>query len=194
MGAWSGGAEAQGQARVQVQARAAGTDSVRCERGPLLRSMRGWGRAERVEPRVGGLRWHAMRVGRLPRSTEGVGAESHRVTGSQCRRFEGSRAVAESISQRISQRISRRGAGWWRRGTNGAARLTCADTTCDETMVAWQAASRRQVWRRQAGRQAWPRQAWREARWARRWTRGGTWVGVASMMRMDGSGFDEGRL
>ena len=24
-----------------------------------------WGRTQRVEPRVGGLRWHAMRVGRL---------------------------------------------------------------------------------------------------------------------------------
>eukprot|EP00964_Phaeocystis_antarctica_P063229 scaffold37932_cov68-Phaeocystis_antarctica.AAC.4 len=128
MGAWSGGAEVQGQARVQVQARAAGTDSVRCERGQsccgeglaptlvfeslgsrFLPSMRGWGRTERVEPRVGGLRWHAMRVGRLLRSTEGVGAESHRVTGSQCRRFEESRGFAESRSQRISQRISRTG-------------------------------------------------------------------------------------
>ena len=64
-----------------------------------------------------------MRVGRLLRSTEGVGAESHRFTGSQGRREE---------SQAGKQ------AGWRRRGTNGAARLTCADTTCDETMVAWQ--------------------------------------------------------
>ena len=67
-----------------------------------------WGRTQRVEPRVGGLRWHAMRVGRLLRSTEGVGAESHRVTGSQGRRFKESRRVAESISQRIS----RWQAGW----------------------------------------------------------------------------------
>ena len=44
---------------------------------------------------------------RLLRSTEGVGAESHRVTGSQGRRFEESRGVEESTSQRISQRIYR---------------------------------------------------------------------------------------
>ena len=53
----------------------------------------------------------AMRVGRLLRSSEGVGAESHRVTGSQGRRFEESRGFAESRSQRISQRMSRRQAG-----------------------------------------------------------------------------------
>eukprot|EP00964_Phaeocystis_antarctica_P076671 scaffold47417_cov56-Phaeocystis_antarctica.AAC.7 len=123
MGAWSGGTEAQGQARVQVQARAAGTDSVRCERGShvvakvsrrpwfeslgsrFLRSMRGWGRTERVEPRVGGLRWHAMRVGRLLRGTEGVGAESHRVArwrkvaGPRSRRDRGV-YIAAQIAQR----------------------------------------------------------------------------------------------
>ena len=37
---------------------------------------------------VGGLKWHAMRVGRLLRSTEGVGAESHRVRVVQGGRFE----------------------------------------------------------------------------------------------------------
>ena len=121
------------------------------------------GRTERVEPRVGGLRWHAMRVGCLLRSTEGVGAESHRVTGSQGRRYEESRGVAESIAAHIAAHIAQtKQGGWWRRGTNGAARLTRADTTCDETMVAWRA-SRRQAWRRQA----WRRQAWREAQWAR---------------------------
>eukprot|EP00964_Phaeocystis_antarctica_P031099 scaffold17597_cov61-Phaeocystis_antarctica.AAC.4 len=126
MGAWSGGAEAQGQARVQVQARAAGNDSVQCERGShvvvkasrrpwfveslgsrFLWSMRGWGRTERVEPWVGGLGWHAMRVGRLLRSSEGVGAESHRVTGSQGRRatFEESRGC-ESIAAHIAAHIA----------------------------------------------------------------------------------------
>ena len=65
--------------------------------------------------------------------------ESHRVTGSQGRRatFEESRGVAESISQRTSRSAGKQ-AAWRRRGTNGAACLTRADTTCDETMVAWQ--------------------------------------------------------
>ena len=66
---------------------------------------------------MGGLRWHAVRVGRLLRSTEGVGAESNRVTG--WRRVAGSRSR--------EGRASHRQAGWrtqaWRRfqvaGTRG---------------------------------------------------------------------------
>ena len=49
---------------------------------------------------MGGLRWHAVRVGRLLRSTEGVGAESNRVTG--WRRVAGSR-FEESRGQSIAQ-------------------------------------------------------------------------------------------
>ena len=83
-----------------------------------------------------------MRVGRLLQSSEGVDAgvaQGHRVAGSQGRRatFEESRGVAESISQRTSRSAGKQ-AAWRRRGTNGAACLTRADTTCDETMVAWQ--------------------------------------------------------
>ena len=84
---------------------------------------------------------------RLLRSTEGVGAESHRVTGSQGRRFEESRGV--STSQRISQRIYRAQASRLG-GGDGAARLTRADTTCDETMVAWWASRSQVASRRQA--------------------------------------------
>ena len=58
---------------------------------------------------MGGLRWHAVRVGRLLRSTEGVGAESHRVAKvAQGGRSEESRGVAES--QHIAQ-ASRLGGG-----------------------------------------------------------------------------------
>ena len=118
-----------------------------------------------------------MRVGRLLRSTEGVGAESHRVAKlAQGGRSEESRGVAES--QHIAQ-ASRLDGG---EALTGPAR--CADTTCDETMVAWQASRRqarggrrRQAWRRQA----WRRQAWRVARWALRRTRRTWWVGVVSM-------------
>ena len=74
-------------------------------------------------------------------------------------------------------------AGWWRRGTNRAARLTRADTTCDETMLAWQAslrAGRRGARRRGIGRRGLGR------RGARRGGPGGgcggTWIGVASTM------------
>eukprot|EP00964_Phaeocystis_antarctica_P139841 scaffold104648_cov61-Phaeocystis_antarctica.AAC.6 len=88
MSAWSGGAEAQGQARVQVHARAVmlwrrlGADlGVESLGSRFLRSRRGWGRTERVEPRVGGLRWYAMRVGRLLRRCRV--AQVHRVAGSQ---------------------------------------------------------------------------------------------------------------
>ena len=54
---------------------------------------------------MGGLRWHAMRVGRLLRSTEGVGAESHRVAGVALGgRFEESRGCGVAAY--------RAGAGW----------------------------------------------------------------------------------
>ena len=57
---------------------------------------------------MGGLRWYAMRVGRLLRSSEGVGAESHRVTRSQGGRatFEESQGVAESIAAHIAAHIA----------------------------------------------------------------------------------------
>eukprot|EP00964_Phaeocystis_antarctica_P018337 scaffold10128_cov60-Phaeocystis_antarctica.AAC.2 len=95
-----------------------------------------------------------MRVGRLLRSTEGVGAESHRVKVAQGGRFEESRGRGGAALCAGKQ------AGRWRRGASGAARFTRADTTCGETMEAWQA-SRRQPWRRQPwSRQPWRRQAW----------------------------------
>ena len=148
----------------------------------FLWSMRGWGRTERVEPWMGGLRWHAMRVGRLLRSSEGVGAESHRVTGPQGH-FRG---VAGSRAYRSAYRACKQ-AGWWRRGTNGAARLTRADTTCDETMLAWQAslrAGRRGARRRGIGRHGLGRRGAR--RGGPGGGRGGTWVGDASTMRVKG--------
>ena len=58
-------------------------------------------------------------------------------------RPEESRGIA--ASQRIAQ-ASRLDGG---EALTGPARFTRADTTCDETMVAWQA-SRRQARRRQA--------------------------------------------
>ena len=125
------------------------------------------GRTERVRPRISGLRRHAMRVARVLRGAGGVGAESHRVTGSQGGRFEESRDRG-AATLRAGKQAGRR------RGTNGTARLTRANT-CDEAMVAWQA-SRRQVWRRH--RQARRRQAWRAARWALGRRRSGTWVGA----------------
>ena len=101
---------------------------------------------------MGGLRWHAMHVGRLLRSTEGVGAESHRVAKvAQGCRFEESQVQGVAESQRIEQ-ASRLGGGGV--ALAGPARFTRADTMCDETMVAWQA-SRRQAWL------TWRRQAWR---------------------------------
>ena len=110
---------------------------------------------------MGGLRWHAVRVGRLLRSTEGVGAESHRVTG--WRRVAGSRSREVAESQAAAHRAGKQ-AGRWQRGANGAARFTRADTTCDETMVqAWR--SRKQARRRQARRGGVAR------RWALRRTR-----------------------
>ena len=73
-----------------------------------------------------------MRVGRLLRSTEGVGAESHRVAKvAQGGRSEESRGVAES--QHIAQ-ASRLGGGG--EALTGPARFTRADTMCGETMVA----------------------------------------------------------
>ena len=73
-----------------------------------------------------------MRVGRLLRSTEGVGAESHRVAKvAQGGRSEESRGVAES--QHIAQ-ASRLGGGG--EALTEPTRFTRADTTCDETMVA----------------------------------------------------------
>ena len=60
---------------------------------------------------MGGLKWHAMRVGRLLRSTEGVGAESHRVAG--WHRVAGSRTRGVAESQRIAQ-TSRLVATCWR--------------------------------------------------------------------------------
>eukprot|EP00964_Phaeocystis_antarctica_P023508 scaffold13134_cov69-Phaeocystis_antarctica.AAC.17 len=81
---------------------------------------------------MGGLRWYAVRVGRLLRSTEGVGAESHRVAKvAQGGRSEESRGVAES--QHIAQ-ASRLGGGG--EALTEPTRFTRADTTCDETMVA----------------------------------------------------------
>eukprot|EP00964_Phaeocystis_antarctica_P063425 scaffold38077_cov48-Phaeocystis_antarctica.AAC.1 len=49
---------------------------------------------------VGGLKWHAMRVGRLLRSTEGVGVELQRVAG--WHRVAGSRNRGVTESQRIA--------------------------------------------------------------------------------------------
>ena len=61
-----------------------------------------------------------------------VGAESHRVTG--WRRVAEVRGVARAESQ-----ASYRQAGWAgrRHDTDGAARFTRADTTCDERVDAW---------------------------------------------------------
>ena len=125
-----------------------------------------------------------MRVGRLLRSSEGVGAgvaQGHRVAGSQghFHGVAGSRGVYRS-AYRSAYRAGKQ-AGWWRRGTNGAARLTRADTTCDETMVAWRA-SRRQAWRRQAWRiQARRRQARVGRLGARRGGPGGARGGTSTM-------------
>ena len=80
-----------------------------------------------------------MRVGRLLRSTEGVGAESHRVA----KVAQGGRSE-ESRGRGGAALCAGKQAGRWRRGASGAARFTRADTTCDETMEAWQA-SRRQA-------------------------------------------------
>ena len=63
---------------------------------------------------MGGLRWHAVRVGRLLRSTGGVSAESHRVQG---RRFEeprGSRVAEHRAGKQA-------GAGTRDAGTRGVA-------------------------------------------------------------------------
>ena len=49
---------------------------------------------------MGGLKWHAMRVGRLLRSTEGVGVELQRVAG--WHRVAGSRNRGVTESQRIA--------------------------------------------------------------------------------------------
>eukprot|EP00964_Phaeocystis_antarctica_P120061 scaffold83809_cov43-Phaeocystis_antarctica.AAC.1 len=60
-----------------------------------------------------------MRVGRLLRSTEGVGAESHRVAKvAQGGRFEESRGRGGAALCAGKQ------AGRWRRGASGAARFT----------------------------------------------------------------------
>eukprot|EP00964_Phaeocystis_antarctica_P062633 scaffold37552_cov57-Phaeocystis_antarctica.AAC.1 len=72
-----------------------------------------------------------MRVGRLLRSTEGVGAESHRVAG--WRRVAGPRSRGAAESQRVAQ-ASRLGGGG--EALMGPARFTRADTMCGETMVA----------------------------------------------------------
>ena len=82
---------------------------------------------------MGGLRWHAVCVGRLLRSTEGVGAESHTVAKvAQGGMFE------ESRGRGVAALCAGKQAGRWWRGTNGAARFTRADATCDETMEVWQ--------------------------------------------------------
>ena len=49
----------------------------------------------------GRLKWHAVRLGRLLRSTEGVGAESHRSQGpTECGTYEESRGHEESRGKR----------------------------------------------------------------------------------------------
>eukprot|EP00964_Phaeocystis_antarctica_P091042 scaffold58325_cov42-Phaeocystis_antarctica.AAC.1 len=101
-----------------------------------------------------------MRVGRLLRSTEGVGAESHRVA----KVAQGGRSE-ESRGRGGAALCAGKQAGRWRRGASGAARFTRADTTCGETMEAWQA-WRRQPWSRQPWRrQPWSRQPWRRQAW-----------------------------
>ena len=62
---------------------------------------------------MGGLRWHAVRVGRLLRRTGGVSAESHRAQG---RRFE------EPRGSRVAEHRAGKQAGAGRRaGTRGVA-------------------------------------------------------------------------
>eukprot|EP00964_Phaeocystis_antarctica_P081284 scaffold50840_cov83-Phaeocystis_antarctica.AAC.1 len=68
----------------------------------------------------------------------------------------------ESRGRGVAALCAGKQAGRWWRGTNGAARFTRVDATCDETMEVWQA-SRRQAWRRQA----WRRQPWRRQPWRR---------------------------
>eukprot|EP00964_Phaeocystis_antarctica_P125807 scaffold89484_cov65-Phaeocystis_antarctica.AAC.3 len=93
-----------------------------------------------------------MRVGRLLRSTEGVGAESHRVAGVALGgRFEESR-VCGVAAYRAGKQAGRR-----RRGASGAGTLHACGY--DETMVAWQGhragrcgAGRRSAGRRDAGK------------------------------------------
>ena len=104
-------------------------------------------------------------------------AESHRVAKvAQGGRFEESRGRGGAALCAGKQ------AGRWRRGASGAARFTRADTTCGETMEAWQA-WRRQPWRRQP----WSRQPWRGRRGTRAlrltWR---TWVGVVSKVESEG--------
>ena len=115
-----------------------------------------------------------MRVGRLLRSTEGVGAESHRVTGWrrvawQVRGVARGRGVA---AHRAGKQAVRR-----RRGTNGAGTLHVA-------VMAFTWRRGRQAWRRQALR----RQAWRRQRLSGPGFMWRTWVGVVSLMRVPDEG------
>ena len=86
---------------------------------------------------MGGLRWHAVCVGRLLRSTEGVGAEPHRVAKlAQGGRSEESRGVAES--QHIAQ-ASRLGGGgevcMYKYGPQRAVGLPAQTAVCSNQMA-----------------------------------------------------------
>ena len=88
-------------------------------------------------------------MGRLLRSTEGVGAESHRVAKvAQGGRSEESRRVAES--QHIAQ-ASRLGGGGEVLAGDGTLTRASMTRRRDETMEAWHRAGRRGVAVAQAG-------------------------------------------